>query len=368
LTSSELEARLSATISLLNVPGVGKTLCGRLIKKFGSVDTIFGASLDELAQIQGISRGIASEIRAFDQFDASHKIAAQIVELKWTILFPDHPEYPPRLTQVSDPPPFLFRLGQPTPPESKMVAIVGTRHPSEAGQAFAFTLASQLCEAGITVVSGMAEGIDSAAHKGALDCGGMTVAVWGTPLNVIFPSFNRPLAEELKAKGTIYSEYLPDSDYHAANFPQRNRIISGLSEAVIVVEAGIKSGALITAELALEQGREVFAVPGSPMSDKSIGTNSLIKKGARLLTDIGDLFEELPRLKGEVNSRKFERIEQLTGKEQELVKLLADGPIQIDTLSRTSNLSVSELMEFLLALELKGIIQELSGKRFGLCE
>ncbi|RKX25675.1 MAG: DNA-protecting protein DprA, partial [Candidatus Zixiibacteriota bacterium] len=213
-----------------------------------------------------------------------------------------------------------------------------------------------------------AEGIDSAAHRGALDAKGKTVAVWGTPLNVVFPASNRELAEQIKKHGTIYSEYLPGADTMAGNFPERNRIISGLSEGVVVVEAGSKSGALITAQCALEQGRELFAVPGSPHARRSLGTNQLIKSGAKLITETEDIFSELPRLRNEIAATQFRQLPDMTDMELRMVDLLTSGPLQIDQLCRETELPVSELLEYLLALELKGIIQELSGKRFILAQ
>jgi DNA processing protein len=210
----------------------------------------------------------------------------------------------------------------------------------------------------------MADGIDASAHYGALEAGGKTVAIWGTSLEIVYPSGNRKLSREIAGHGAIYSEYLPGTGPEKGYFPDRNRIIAGMSEGVVVVEAGLKSGALITAELANEQGRELFAVPGWPDQPMSYGTNWLLKKGARLLTGIQDIFDELPRLAGVVAARKFEAAPDLTDPERQVVKLLSEEPLNIDQLSRKSGLPVSDLLEYLLAMELKGVVQELSGKRF----
>ena len=214
----------------------------------------------------------------------------------------------------------------------------------------------------------MADGIDSAAHRGALEGGGRTVAVWGTSLDQVYPITNRDLAEQIRLQGAIYSEYLPEAELSPSNFPERNRIISGLSEGVIVVEAGEKSGALITAQTALDQGRELMAVPGSPVAPKSIGTNRLIKQGARLVTGAEDIFEEIPRLRGQISARRFKAQPDLTDIERRMVDILAAGPVQIDQLGRQADIPVSNLLEYLLALELKGVIQELPGKRFVLTD
>jgi len=176
------------------------------------------------------------------------------------------------------------------------------------------------------------------------------------------------LARRIMNQGAIYSEYWPGTPTNASNFPERNRIISGMSEGLIVVEAGLRSGALITAQCALEESREVFAVPGPPGSEKSAGTNNLIKQGAKLLTSAQDVFDEIPRLVGEITAARVREKPDLTERERHLVDLLSGGPLQIDQLCRQAELSVSESLEYLLALELKGIVEELPGKRFALAD
>ncbi len=362
------KTRLIDTIALLQVPGVGRGRFGQLVSRFGSLGAVFGASIDELETVSGISRTIASAIKNDVNPTRAGETATRIERLGWAVLFQDSPEYPKRLLTLADAPVILFRLGEAFREDDKLIAIVGTRHPTERGRHFTHGLAAEMARQGLTVVSGMADGIDSFAHKGALEGGGKTVAVWGTPLDVIYPNTNRALAKLIAERGAVYSEYLPGVEVSPAFFSERNRIISGLSEAVIVVEAGIKSGALITAADAIDQGRDLFAVPGAPWIEQSIGTNGLIKRGARLLTGIQDLFEELPRLKGEVTVRRFQQLTELTDAESQLIELLTGGPQQIDYLSRTSGFAMNELMEYLLALELKGLVQELSGKRYMLAE
>ncbi len=368
MTNSELKERLIDTICLLNVPGIGSGRFGKLVAAFGSPGAVLAARVSQLERVPGISRSLASAVKEHRDSEKARQTAARIIQLGWTVLFSDQPEYPPRLAQVVDAPPVLFRVGEAHTPERGMIGIVGTRHASEGGRRFAYRLAGDLAREGVTVVSGMAEGIDSSAHRGALEAGGKTIAVWGTPLDQVYPKTNRELAEQIKAQGAIYSEYFPDTEPNPAHFPERNRIISGLSEGVAVVEAGKKSGALITARCALDQERELFAVPGSPGAGRSFGTNELIKSGARLLTGVEDIFEELPRLKGEVSAHKFRQMPDLTETEVRVVDLLTSGPLQIDNLSRKVELPVSEAMGFLLALEMKGVIQELPGKRFILSE
>jgi DNA processing protein len=368
LSKHDTQQRLVETIALLSVPGIGKGRFKKLVSHFGSTENILSARSSDLEAASGISSALALAIKSECDLKAAGSVATRIEKLGWTVLFPDSPEFPPLLKEIPDSPVLLFRLGEPIPQNSKLVGIVGTRHPSEKGKRFCYKLASDLATQGIIVVSGMAEGIDSAAHAGAIEANGKTIAVWGTSLDNVYPSSNRELAMKIQKQGAVYSEYFPGTTPEKAYFPERNRIISGMSEAVVVIEAGLKSGALITADHAMLQGRDIFAVPGSPESLTSIGTNTLIKKGARLLTSAQDLFDELPRLIGKVVPRAIQKLPELTDTERQMVDLLSDGPLQLDHLSRLANLPVPDLLEYLLALELKGLVQELSGKRFVLNE
>jgi DNA processing protein len=368
LNNKELKQRLQDTLTLLSVPGVGRSRYWKLVKEFGTAADALAAPADRLEEISGLGRAVASAIKAEADAERAAVTAGRIIQQGWEILFPGDDGYPPQLSEIPDRPPILFAAGLRLSPDDRMIAIVGTRHATERGRLFAARLAGALAESGITVVSGMAEGIDTAAHIGALEAGGRTVAVWGTSLDIVYPSGNRQLAERIKGQGAVLSEYCPGQGPDKGTFPERNRIISGLADGVVVVEAGVKSGALITAELALQQGRELFAVPGPPAADRSAGTNRLIKNGARLVTSVDDIFEELPRLKGAVKARSFKARPEMTATEQRVIEMLADGPLQIDQLAAAADIPVSELMEFLLALEMKGVVQEISGKRFVLCD
>ena len=369
MTNKEIKDKLTDTIGLLAIPGVGRGRYNRLVKTFGSPSRALHTSVSKLEAVSGISSSLARDIK--EKFDAekARQMAARVIQLGWTVLFSDRQDFPASLSNISsgDIPPVLFCEGSGAI-ESNAIAIVGTRHPTEEGRLFAFNLAASLAKAGITVVSGMAEGVDSAAHKGALEAGGQTIAVWGSSLDIVYPSSNKTLAGQIKSNGLTISEYFPGTSPERAHFPERNRIISGLSEGVVVVEAGQKSGALITAYQALSQQRELFAVPGRPGAKMSEGSNILIKKGARLLTSVDDICEELPRLKGKVLSKKFVQLPDMTDNEKKIIELLSSGPQQIDQLAQGAGLPVSDLMEFLLALELKGAVRELSGKRFVLSE
>lgn len=356
--------RLSATLALLRVPGVGRVRANRLIAHFDSATRVFQTEISRLEQVSSISRGVASEIAAFTEFGAASAEADEIRQKGWQVSFPGDDRYPDGWTKLPDAPPVIFSLGQPLPRDQQAVAIVGTRHCTDTGRSFTHRLAGEICDAGLMVASGMAQGIDAAAHRGALERGGFTAAIWGTPLSQVFPASNRALAREIEARGIIYSEYTPNAEVRDINFPERNRLIAGMSEAVVVVEAGDKSGALVTADLALEQGKELFAIPGGVMQEQSRGTNRLIKAGAHLLTCVDDLFAQLPRLRGRVVARESRQKFDLTPPEEQLVNLLSDEPQQIDYLARTLQLPIADLAQYLLALELRGIVQEVAGKRF----
>ncbi|HOD66198.1 MAG TPA: DNA-processing protein DprA [candidate division Zixibacteria bacterium] len=368
MTSSERHRRLVDTIGLLQVPGIGGGRFDRLVRAFGSAGAASAASIAELAAVPGISRALATAIH--EQYDeaSAEATAGQIAQLGWAVIFPDDADYPPMLSALEPPPPLLFRVGEPAHASDRMIAIVGTRHPTERGRMFAHGLARALAESGIAVVSGMAEGIDTAAHTGALDGGGRTVAVWGSSLDQVYPPTNRGLADRIRERGAIYSEYLPGTFPDRPHFPERNRIISGMAWGVVVVEAGDRSGALITAEHALRQNRTVFAVPGPPGATASLGCNELLKQGAGLVTSVEDIFRELPTLRGEVKVQRAAERPDLTPTEREIVALFTAGPVQLDDLARRLNKPVAELTQFLLALELKGVVLELAGKRFTLSD
>ena len=360
----ELKDKLTHSIALLTIPGIGAGRYRVLVEAFGSPQAVVKEPITRLVEVKGISRKLASSIRENLDRERALALAERIIGLGWTSLFHGEPDFPEALARIHDAPPLLFSEGNSSVASDRCLALVGTRHPTEQGRLLARQLASQLTIAGVTVVSGMAEGIDTEAHLGALEAGGETIAVWGSSLDIIYPSDNRTLAARIKQNGAVYSEYFPGTDPDRATFPQRNRIISGLCQGVVVVEAGRKSGALITAARAQEQGREVFAVPGSPSSSMSEGTNHLIRSGAKLITGISDILDELPLLCGQVRARKFQATSNLTESESSLTDLLVDGPVHVDKLIRQSALSAPGLMELLLALELKGVVKELAGKRF----
>jgi DNA processing protein len=273
-------------------------------------------------------------------------------------------DYPPLLSELVTPPPVLFVRGDLEAADDRKVAIVGSRRASISGMKLAIDLARELARSGFTVVSGLARGIDTAAHQGALKGGGRTVAVLGSGIDLIYPPENRELAGEISLNGAVISENGPGVEPLPWHFPLRNRIISGLSMGTVVVEASPRSGALITARCALEQNRSVFAVPGKPGDPRSSGVNKLLKDGAKLVEDIDDILEELaPQLRLDIGVRgTCCAPEEAGGAEGDLMDLLSDVPTHVDEISDSMGLDTGELLGLLLTLETRGLVKSLPGK------
>jgi DNA processing protein len=285
-----------------------------------------------------------------------------------------HADYPPLLREIPDPPPFLYVSGDLQGCE-RCVAVVGSRNATAYGLATARQICTELALLKFTVVSGMALGIDTAAHEGALSVRGKTVAVLGSGLNQVYPAENRKLAERIAATGAVISEFALDSGPEAHHFPVRNRIISGMCCGTVVVEATRHSGSLITARLAAEQNREVFAVPGSVQSFKSMGTHTLIKQGAKLVENAQDIVCELGQFlsaPGDSGRRgpasRIEVRQALTAEESRVLRALGPYPLHIDELVRQLTMDAGKLSGILLQLELKGVVQQLPGKLFQAAE
>jgi len=364
LTETDRTQKLIDLVALNALDGIGNIRLRQLFETFDSADNILAADPDTLADLPGISPQMAAGIKSRIDRDAAAATVARIRELGWSFFLYDDSDYPLPLKNIADRPAYLFYTGRYFDTDHNAVAIVGSRSASPAGQLFAEELAAALAAHDLTVVSGLARGIDIAAHRGALAAGGRTLAVFGCSLDITYPPEARQLAVDIAASGACLSEFLPATAPEPHHFPRRNRIISGLSQGVVVIEAAERSGALSTAAHALAQNREVFAVPGSPRAAGSQGTNRLIKDGARLLTSVDDIFSELPRLKGPARLRQARSIPHLTGDEKKILELFNEEPIHIDNLCRSLHTPVTELMPVLLALELKGILRELSGKRY----
>jgi DNA processing protein len=349
--------------ALKSVPLVGNVTFRRLLERFETPERALAASESEIAQVKGVSPAVAGSIRGHDfhQFAESECERVRTAGVRVVDFLSE--EYPKILLEIPDPPPYLYvrgSLGVIDP----AIAIVGSRRASDYGMMTTARLAGDLAGNGVTVVSGMARGVDAAAHRGALGRGGRSIGVLGCGIDVIYPSENRSLFAEMSSKGALVSEFPMATLPLAENFPRRNRIISGLSRGVLVVEAAEKSGSLITAEYALEQGREVFAVPGNINFSSSRGSNRLIKQGAKLVETVEDILDELSIKssppEGGVKSPCF----SLTPQEAALYTLLAGSPQHIDDVIFKSGLTVSDVSAILLRLELKGAIMQLPGKIF----
>ena len=350
-------------ILLSMVPQLGPIGCRRLLESFGSPEGIFSAAAKELAKIPGIREKTISFITT----QARHlDISSQlrwIKENKIKLLTPADAGYPPNLINIYDPPFLLYVKGELKEEDEKAVAIVGTRRCTIYGKITARRLARDIARQGITIVSGMARGIDTAAHQGALEVSGRTVAVLGCGLDIVYPRENRKLMEEISRSGAVISEFPPGTRPEARNFPRRNRIISGLSLGVVVVEAPSHSGALITADFALEQGREVFAVPGNISGPYSKGTNRLIKEGAKLIEKDSDVLEELNLFfSGENEPQKS--LLDLSEEEKEVFQQLSQELRHIDELIKECSFPPGKVGEILMKLQIKGLVRELPGKMF----
>lgn len=371
-TPSAIDADLLARVRLACVPGVGPRLRQLLLERFGSHRGVFAAAAGDIAAIPRIGPKTAAAIVD----PALERTAGAVIELCGrrgvAILAAGEEDYPPLVSRIDDPPGILFVRGTIERCDSLAVAIVGARHATAYGRKVAWQLAGGLARAGYTVVSGLARGIDAAAHRGALDAGGRTLAVLGNGVLRVYPPEHADLATEVAARGAVISEALPLAEPTPGCFPQRNRLISGLSLGTVVVEASSRSGALITARTAGEQGREVFAVPGPIDSRMSRGCHDLIRDGARLVQSVDDVLEELGPLFEATASPAGRTIQspaelQLDDVERRVLDacdaIRADGPVPIDDVVVASGLAVSQVIATVGILEMRRIIRRLPGNQ-----
>ncbi len=361
------------TISLITlslIEGVGSAVIQKLLGFFGSAEEVLTASYQDLSQIMGLTPNICRQIVALRGDVPLEKELGLIEQHACHIITIHDDAFPERLRSIFDPPQILYVKGELPPQDALVIAVVGSRRATTYGKTVCDQLSRQLVANGFTVVSGFARGIDSAAHRGVLEAGGKTIAVMGNGLSVIYPAENKQLMEQLTASGAAISEFPITTPPMATNFPRRNRVISGLSLGTLVVEASENSGSLITARLAAEQGREVFAVPGDIFSKMSKGTHNLIKQGAVLVESVGDILDALsldvPRAKDVKPISQVERPPsvKLGDEEQAIWNALSHGSTHIDEIARNSNLPPNKVSSILVMLELKGIVQQLPGKMF----
>jgi DNA processing protein len=366
LSPTRDDAARADSLRLSLISGIGPRLRKALLDRFGTASAVLAAAPSELREVPGIgaelTRRIAvarQEIDVQAEFElcAAHRI---------TILADDDPGYPRSLIEIHDPPGILFVRGQILPPDALAIAIVGSRHATQYGKAQAERLAGSLARAGITIVSGLARGIDAAAHRGALAAGGRTLAVLGSGVLNLYPPEHAGLAEEVIARGAVISEAPPRSPPLSGAFPQRNRIISGMSLGVLVVEASTHSGALITARHAMEQGREVYAVPGRVDNRMAHGCHRLLRDGAKLVETADDVLEELGPLVAPTTGAAGEAVHHpaellLNEVEHQVLATIGGEPTTIDTIVATSGLPTGQVLATLSVLEMRRVIKRLSG-------
>ncbi|RME48481.1 MAG: DNA-protecting protein DprA [Chloroflexi bacterium] len=344
------------------VPGIGPKRFEALLKHFGSAGEAWQATPADLQAAGLDTRSLQSLLTMRSQLDLDAELErnakADVTVLTW-----DDPGYPPLLKQIYDPPYVLYVRGELLPADEWAIAVVGTRRASAYGREAARRLAGDLAMNGVTIVSGLAQGIDSHAHKIALEAGGRTIAVLAHGLDQVYPPQNRSLAAKIVEQGALVSEFALGTRPEAKNFPARNRIISGLSLGTLVVEAGKRSGALITAEFAAEQGREVFAVPGNIFAAGAAGTNQLIQSGAKVALSVEDILEELnlTMLGAFQQAREIVPENEM---ESRLLEHLSDDPIHIDELGRAAGVPISEVSSTLALMELKGMVRQVGGMNY----
>lgn len=353
-----------AYIRLNAMTGVGPVGVRALADALGGVARIFEARPDELAAVPGVRKQVVQRIvgeRASLDIDAER---ARAEETGVRILTLEDEEYPDMLRTVHDPPLALYVRGRFASSDARAIAVVGTRSPSQYGRDMASRLASQLARAGVTVVSGLARGVDTAAHRGALEGGGRTIAFLGSGLASPYPRENAGLADEVAAQGAVVSEFGFDRKPDRTTFAIRNRLVSGLSQGVLVVEAGVASGAMITADAAAEQGRTVFAVPGRIDNPRVRGPHRLIKQGATLVESVDDILEEFAFLPfaRKAEPKPEDPAQSLAGEERVVWDALAEGELPVDALIRKTELAPARVNALLVGLEMKRIIRMLPGR------
>lgn len=353
-------------VLLSMVDGLGPRWRATLTEAFGSPSAAWNAPEAEIKAIPRIPRKVVGDLIHKRDTLQPEQVIANLKQSGIQFIFREDPDYPPLLEQIFDPPQVLYFKGDPRLFQLPMVAIVGARKASPYGLAAAEKISRELAKAGLCVVSGMARGIDSAAHKGALSVNGPTVAVLGCGVDVVYPAENRRLMSELINRGLVVSEFPPGTGPAAGNFPVRNRIISGLAKGVLIIEAAEKSGSLITADCALEQGRDVFAVPGQITNPLNKGAHKLIKQGAKLVEDVSDIlvelggFSDIPDSSINHDSKKI----NLTTDEQTIYNIISDEPVCSEVIIEQAGLDPAQVLSMLLFMELKGLIRKLPGELY----
>ena len=361
------EQEIHSLLLLTSVPGIGSFRIRKLISHFNSPSAVLKAHPQAIAKVAGIDKILAQNVFKKNEPDFADYQIQTCRKLNINILTFFDEQYPAVLKEIPDPPIILFIKGTIVPEDFISLGVVGTRMPSDYGRRATEKLTRELVRSGFSIVSGLARGIDTVAHQTCVKLGARTLAVLGSGLDIIYPPENKNLARSIIDNGAVITELPCGSKPDAVNFPKRNRIISGLSLGILVVEAGEKSGALITATSALNQNREVFAVPGNLFSLRNLGSNRLIKEGAKLVQSIDDILVEFEgRLKPLILEKSNFKTQpkDLSESEKKIWDVLSDKPVHIDLIAQQTGISTPEVLSILLTLELKNIVIQQSGKMF----
>jgi len=371
-------------VAFHQVSGLGPATFAKMEARFGDLETAWHASLSDLVAA-GVPRKVAGATEQFRDQNEPDEVMGKLEQLGITAFHLRHPEYPSQLTETPAAPSVVYVKGEMLAADEKAIAVVGSRDATPYGLEMTRRISYDLAKAGVTVVSGLARGIDTAAHRAALEAGGRTMAILGSGLDRVYPQRNIPISEKIIENGALLTEYPPGVSALPQHFPRRNRVISGLCHGVLVVEAAFKSGAMLTVNWALEQDRDVFAVPGSALSEKSKGTNWLIQQGAKLTTVSDDIFEELniarmpdielesPKGSGENGSEDSEfaldnlaRENNVLSIERRVIDLLerAEGSMHVDDITRTLGEAAAAVSSVLVMLELRGSAQQVGSMQF----
>jgi len=350
-------------IGLSSIPGVGRVTFRKLAQHFGSPERALSASSQDLKTISGLSDKVINEITSFSWREYAEQELAKARDAGIAIIIAEDAAYPTALKNTPDPPLFLYVKGDLQ--QGDGIAIVGTRKPTHYGLTVTRRISSELASAGLTIVSGLARGIDTQAHRGALAAKGRTIAVLGCGIDVAYPPENKGLMEDISRSGAVVTENPFGTQPESGYFPARNRIISGLSRGTVIIEAAEDSGSLITAKYALEQGRKLFAVPGNIGLVNSRGSNSLIKQGATLVESAQDILQNLKIQSADAQSAGAARdLPSLTKDEEPVFRQITNEPKHIDLLMKESNTTPARISGVLVTLELKGLVRQLPGKYY----
>jgi DNA processing protein len=356
---------LEACIALNMIPQMGPVRLRRLMDAFGSAEKILLARTDQLAAIDGVPRALADNISRWQEFADPAAELKKAADLGAHVITAEDDEYPSALREIHDPPIVLYVRGRLTERDRNAVAVVGSRKATHYATESAKKLSFQMAYAGLTVASGLARGIDTAAHQGALAAKGRTIAVIGSGLGELYPPENAELADRIAASGAVVSEFPIDTKPDRQTFPIRNRIVTGLSFGVLVVEAGANSGALISANMAAEQGRTLYAVPGRIDAPSALGSNRLIQQGAKLVITVDDILDDLPLVfREKPDLPAAAPAVDLTPDQQKILEAIGTEETSLDSVIATSGLTAAVVSSTLLALEIRRLVKQLPGKRF----